>query len=165
MCRALGLEQVTRAMDRLDDDERGLVKVTHPQSPTKTMNVNAVNEPGLYSLSDGEKCSPRNSSLHFSSLIALSTALCSLAYSFCSSFIEIIGSILSRSSQQDHHDGSSPAHKRDFRGNTRFDPGPSVAALLFPCCDYIVTYLHQYVYWRTIHICTNIFGGLAYLHQ
>ncbi|MCI9649621.1 MAG: hypothetical protein HFG11_09315 [Oscillibacter sp.] len=101
VCRALGLEQVTRAMDRLDDDERGLVKVTHPQSPTKTMNVNAVNEPGLYSLSDGEKCSPRNSSLHFSSLIALSTALCSLAYSFCSSFIEIIGSILSRSSQQE----------------------------------------------------------------
>ena len=30
VCRALGLEQVTRAMDRLDDDERGLVKVTHP---------------------------------------------------------------------------------------------------------------------------------------
>lgn len=50
VCRALGLEQVTRAMDRLDDDERGLVKVTHPQSPTKTMNVNAVNEPGLYHL-------------------------------------------------------------------------------------------------------------------
>ena len=50
VCRALGLEQVTRAMDRLDDDERGLVKVTHPQSPTKTMDVNAVNEPGLYHL-------------------------------------------------------------------------------------------------------------------
>lgn len=50
VCRALGLEQVTRAMDRLDDDERGLVKVTHPQSTTKTMDVNAVNEPGLYHL-------------------------------------------------------------------------------------------------------------------
>lgn len=50
VCRALGLEQVTRAMDRLDDDERGLVKVTHPQSPAKTMDVNAVNEPGLYHL-------------------------------------------------------------------------------------------------------------------
>lgn len=50
VCRALGLEQVTRAMDRLDDDERGLVKVTHPQSPTKTMDVNAINEPGLYHL-------------------------------------------------------------------------------------------------------------------
>lgn len=50
VCRALGLEQVTRAMDRLDDDERGLVKVTHPQSHTKTMDVNAVNEPGLYHL-------------------------------------------------------------------------------------------------------------------
>ncbi len=50
VCRALGLEQITRAMDRLDDDEGGLVKVTHPQSPTKTMDVNAVNEPGLYHL-------------------------------------------------------------------------------------------------------------------
>lgn len=50
VCRALGLEQVTRAMDRLDGDERGLVKVTHPQSHTKTMDVNAVNEPGLYHL-------------------------------------------------------------------------------------------------------------------
>lgn len=50
VCRALGLEQVTRAMDRLDDDERGLLKVTHPQSPTKTMDVNGVNEPGLYHL-------------------------------------------------------------------------------------------------------------------
>lgn len=50
VCRALGLEQVTRAMDRLDDDERGLVKVTHPQSPKKTIDMNAVNESGLYHL-------------------------------------------------------------------------------------------------------------------
>lgn len=27
VCRALGLEQVSRAMDRLDDDERGLPNV------------------------------------------------------------------------------------------------------------------------------------------
>lgn len=50
VCRALGLEQVSRAMDRLDDDERGLLKVTHPQSPEKTIEVNGVNEPGLYHL-------------------------------------------------------------------------------------------------------------------
>lgn len=50
VCTALGLEQVTRSMDRLDPDERGLVKVTHPQSPEKTIEVNAVNESGLYSL-------------------------------------------------------------------------------------------------------------------
>jgi anti-repressor protein len=50
VCRALDLEQVSRAMDRLDDDERGLVKVTHPQSPSKMIEVNAVTEPGLYHL-------------------------------------------------------------------------------------------------------------------
>ncbi len=50
VCRALGLEQVTRAMDRLDDDERGLLRVTHPQSTLKTLDVNGVNEPGLYHL-------------------------------------------------------------------------------------------------------------------
>lgn len=50
VCRTLGLDQVTRAMDRLDEDERGLLKVTHPQSPDKTMEVNGVNEPGLYHL-------------------------------------------------------------------------------------------------------------------
>ena len=50
VCKALGLEQVSRAMDRLDEDERGLLKVTHPQSPTKTQEVNGVNESGLYHL-------------------------------------------------------------------------------------------------------------------
>lgn len=50
VCKALGLEQVTRAMDRLDEDEKGLLKVTHPQSHSKFMDVNGVNEPGLYHL-------------------------------------------------------------------------------------------------------------------
>lgn len=50
VCRALGLDQVSRAMDRLDADERGLLKVTHPQSPEKMLEVNGVNEPGLYHL-------------------------------------------------------------------------------------------------------------------
>lgn len=44
------MEQVSRTLDRLDEDERGLLKVTHPQSPSKTQEVNGVNEPGLYHL-------------------------------------------------------------------------------------------------------------------
>ena len=50
ICRVLGLEQISRAMDRLDEEDRGLVKVTHPQSPSKTIDVNAVTESGLYEL-------------------------------------------------------------------------------------------------------------------
>lgn len=50
VCRVLGLEQVSRAMDRLDDDEKGLLKVTHPQSKDKTLEMNGVNEAGLYHL-------------------------------------------------------------------------------------------------------------------
>ena len=50
VCRALGLEQVSRALDRLDEDERGLLKVPHSKSPSKTQEVNGVNEPGLYHL-------------------------------------------------------------------------------------------------------------------
>lgn len=48
VCEILGLEQVSRAMDRLDEDEKGLLKVTHPQNPEKYMDVNGVNESGLY---------------------------------------------------------------------------------------------------------------------
>ena len=50
VCEVLNLEQVSRAMDRLDDDERGLLKVTHPQNPEKELHVNGVNESGLYQL-------------------------------------------------------------------------------------------------------------------
>ena len=50
VCKVLGLEQVTRAMNRLDEDEKGLLKVTHPQNHSKFMDVNGVNEPGLYHL-------------------------------------------------------------------------------------------------------------------
>lgn len=50
VCDILGLEQVSRAMDRLDEDERGLLKITHPQSADKFIEVNGVNEPGLYQL-------------------------------------------------------------------------------------------------------------------
>lgn len=50
VCKILGLEQVSRAMSRLDEDEKGLLKVTHPQNPNKMMDVNGVNEAGLYHL-------------------------------------------------------------------------------------------------------------------
>ena len=50
VCKALGLTQVSRAMGRLYADEGGLLQVTHPQNPEKTIEVNAVNEPGLYHL-------------------------------------------------------------------------------------------------------------------
>jgi len=50
VCDTLGLTQVSRAMNRLDEDEVRLLKVTHPQNPEKSMSMNAVNEPGLYRL-------------------------------------------------------------------------------------------------------------------
>ena len=50
VCKALGLAQTTRVMSRLDEDEGGLLKVTHPQNHEKMIEVNAVNEPGLYHL-------------------------------------------------------------------------------------------------------------------
>jgi prophage antirepressor-like protein len=50
VCDALGLDQVSRALDRIDQDERGLLKVTHPQSKDKTLEVAAVTESGLYEL-------------------------------------------------------------------------------------------------------------------
>ncbi len=43
VCEILGLEQVTRAMSRLDDDERGLLILTKPQITNKILEVNAVN--------------------------------------------------------------------------------------------------------------------------
>ena len=50
VCKALGLNQVTRAMSRLDSDEGGLLKVPHPQNADKTIEINAVSEAGLYHL-------------------------------------------------------------------------------------------------------------------
>lgn len=50
VCKALGLTQTSRAMAKLDDDEGGLLQVPHPQKPELTMEVNCVNEPGLYTL-------------------------------------------------------------------------------------------------------------------
>ena len=55
MCRALELEDVNKAISRLDDDEGARIEIPHPQNPEKRMMVNAVNEPGLYSLVLGSR--------------------------------------------------------------------------------------------------------------
>ena len=49
VCDVLGLGQVSRALQGLKNDGR-LLKVTHPQNPNKLIEVNVVNEPGLYKL-------------------------------------------------------------------------------------------------------------------
>lgn len=55
VCRALELEDVNKAIARLDDDEGTRIEIPHPQSPGKLLTVNAVNEPGLYSLVLGSR--------------------------------------------------------------------------------------------------------------
>lgn len=51
VCRALGLEQTHKALHRLDSDEvGGGIKIPHPQSPEKTIEVSIVSESGLYGL-------------------------------------------------------------------------------------------------------------------
>lgn len=50
VCKCLGLAQVSRACDRLDGDERTLLKVTHPQNPDKELEVCGISESGLYAL-------------------------------------------------------------------------------------------------------------------
>lgn len=55
VCKALDISDPTKAMQRLDEDEGTRIEIAHPQSPGKTMLVNAVNEPGLYSLVLGSR--------------------------------------------------------------------------------------------------------------
>lgn len=55
VCRVLELDQVSRAMDRLDPEDGGLLKITHPQSLEKTI------EEGL--LVENPKCNPLGSIL------------------------------------------------------------------------------------------------------
>jgi prophage antirepressor-like protein len=50
VCDVMGLQQVSRAISRLDEDEGGLLEVPHPQNPNKLIQVNGVNEAGLYQL-------------------------------------------------------------------------------------------------------------------
>ena len=52
VCRALDLEQVTNALRKLDDDEKGttLISIKGGNGAAAERTVNTVNEPGLYSL-------------------------------------------------------------------------------------------------------------------
>lgn len=55
VCKALEISDPTKAMSRLDNDEGTRIQIAHPQNPKKTLEVNAVNEPGLYSLVLGSR--------------------------------------------------------------------------------------------------------------
>ena len=52
VCRALDLGNPTRALDRLDNDERTLISI---KGASNGKPVNGVNEPGLYSLVLGSR--------------------------------------------------------------------------------------------------------------
>ena len=55
VCKNLGLDSVHTAMSRIESDEGTLVEIPHPQNAEKTLQVNAVNEPGLYALILGSR--------------------------------------------------------------------------------------------------------------
>ena len=55
VCKNLGLDSVHTAMSRIDADEGTLVEIPHPQNAEKMLQVNAVNEPGLYALILGSR--------------------------------------------------------------------------------------------------------------
>lgn len=55
VCKALDLEDVSKAISRLDADEGTRIEIPHPQNPEKHLEVNAINEPGLYSLVLGSR--------------------------------------------------------------------------------------------------------------
>lgn len=59
ICDILEIGNSRQALARLDDDERASFEMTHPQSPTKTIMMQAVNEPGLYSLILGKLANQR----------------------------------------------------------------------------------------------------------
>jgi len=54
VCRALGLGNSSMAISKLDEDERTLISI---EGASNGLPVNAVNEPGLYSLVLGS-CKP-----------------------------------------------------------------------------------------------------------
>ena len=55
VCRSLGMSDTGKAVGRLDNDESTRIEIDHPQSVGKTIEVIAVNEPGLYSLVLGSR--------------------------------------------------------------------------------------------------------------
>ncbi|MCG8395717.1 hypothetical protein LWS67_03565 [Bacillus atrophaeus] len=50
VCDALEISNSRQALTRLDDDESMSFEMTHPQSPSKTILMQVVNESGLYEL-------------------------------------------------------------------------------------------------------------------
>ncbi len=50
VCKVLELSNVSKALYNLDEDERTLLEVTHPQNPLKVINVNGISESGFYKL-------------------------------------------------------------------------------------------------------------------
>lgn len=50
VCRALDIANVGNALARLDDDEKGSIRLTDVTPNGGNSNVSIVNEPGLYSL-------------------------------------------------------------------------------------------------------------------
>lgn len=56
VCKALELDDTNKALSRLDNDECTRIEIPHPQSSKdKTLTVNIINEPGLYSLVLGSR--------------------------------------------------------------------------------------------------------------
>lgn len=55
VCKVLDINDTSKAMARLDDDEGGRIEIAHPQNQQKTITVNAVNESGLYELVLGSR--------------------------------------------------------------------------------------------------------------
>ena len=55
VCRSLGMSDTVKAVGRVDNDESTRIEIDHPQSVGKTIEVIAVNEPGLYSLVLGSR--------------------------------------------------------------------------------------------------------------
>ncbi|QPR70556.1 phage antirepressor KilAC domain-containing protein (plasmid) [Bacillus licheniformis] len=55
VCNVLEIGNSRQALARLDDDESMSFQMTHPQSPSKTIMMQAVNEAGLYTLILGSR--------------------------------------------------------------------------------------------------------------
>lgn len=55
VCRVLDIEDVSKAVSRLEDNDSTRIEIAHPQNPNKTLCVNAVNEFGLYDLVLGSR--------------------------------------------------------------------------------------------------------------
>lgn len=55
VCNILELGDTGRAVSRLEEDECTRIEIDHPQNAEKTLEVYAVNEPGLYSLILGSR--------------------------------------------------------------------------------------------------------------